>query len=110
MVFDHVSGSADILAAISGILPEIFHRDFMDFDKGYYSQRKFGKMPNPAAKMPALPEESRLSFLIVDWLHTLQYPMPIDPPKYATTDVDLPPEVVLLLKDDLVRSILIAQL
>ena len=48
-------GSAAILAAVSGILPETLRVDGLVFEIGLLPRRGFGKMPNPAAKMEALP-------------------------------------------------------
>jgi hypothetical protein len=50
-------GSAAILAAVSGILPETLRVHGLAFDIGVLPRRGFGKMPNPAAKMAALPKE-----------------------------------------------------
>ena len=50
-------GSAAILAAVSGILPETLRVHGLVFEIGVLPLRGFGKMPNPAAKMAALPEE-----------------------------------------------------
>ena len=51
-------GSAAILAAVSGILPETLRVHGLVFEIGVLPLRGFGKMPNPAAKMAALPEET----------------------------------------------------
>ena len=48
-------GSAAILAAVSGILPETLRVHGLVFEIGVVPRRGFGKMPNPAAKMAALP-------------------------------------------------------
>jgi len=50
------AGSAAILAAVSGILPETL-RASLASEIGVLPRRGFGKMPNPAAKMAALPED-----------------------------------------------------
>jgi len=53
-------GSAAILAAVSGILPETLRVHGMAFESGVFPRRGFGKMPNPAARMAALPNDIRL--------------------------------------------------
>jgi len=47
-------GSAAILAAVSGILPETLLVHGLVFEIGVLPRRGFGKMPNPAAKTPTL--------------------------------------------------------
>ena len=54
-----LGGSAAILAAVSGILPETLREHGLVFEIGVFPRRGFGKMPNPAAKMAALPEDKR---------------------------------------------------
>ena len=49
-------GSAAILAAVSGILPETLRVHGLAFEIAAVPRRGFGKMPNPAAKMAALPK------------------------------------------------------
>jgi len=49
-------GSAAILAAVSGILPETL-RAGLASEIGVLPRRGFGRMPNPAARMATLPEE-----------------------------------------------------
>ena len=53
------AGSAAILAAVSGILPETLRVQGMAFEIGVLPRRGFGKMPNPVAKMAALPKAKR---------------------------------------------------
>ena len=48
-------GSAAILAAVAGILPETSWEHGLVCESGVCPRRGFGKMPNPAAKMAALP-------------------------------------------------------
>ena len=52
------AGSAAILAAVAGILPETLRVHGLAFEIAAVPRIGFGKMPNPAAKMAALPEET----------------------------------------------------
>ena len=51
------------MAAVAGILPETLWEHGLVFEIGVFPRRGFGKMPNPAAKMAALPNTTlRLRF------------------------------------------------
>ena len=59
------TGSAAILAAVSGILPETLWEHGLVCESDVFPRRGFGKMPNPAAKMAALPKaETAVSLLL----------------------------------------------